>query len=434
MTPAARLAAAIDILHALDATSQPADRYLVEWGRRHRFAGAKDRAAIAERVFCLLRRRGEFAWAAGRDDPRALALAALICAEGLAPADAAALFGAGPHAPAPLDAEEQALPERIAAACAARARAPLWAQASVPEWLAGRIEARFGADAAAELMAFLDRAPLDLRVNTLRSDRARAQKALMAAGVETIPCPLSPIGLRVVGRERVSESAPFARGLVEVQDEGSQIAALLADARPGQQVLDLCAGAGGKTLALAARMENHGQIYACDSDARRLGRLPERVQRAGVRNVQIRRLPSDAAEQAPALAPLAARMDRVVVDAPCSGSGAWRRRPETKWRLTPERLAAFAAVQDDLLERAAALLRPDGRLVYITCSIVEEENEARIAALRARRPELDPVPVAGLWAEILGPPPPWVTGESLLLTPRRSGTDGFFVAILERRS
>ncbi len=280
------------------------------------------------------------------------------------------------------------------------------------------------------------RAPADLRVNTLRSTPEKVLKAL--AGFAAEPCPFSPIGVRVpapVGTERtpnLQAEAAFQAGWFEIQDEGSQIAALLSGAGPRKQVLDLCAGAGGKTLALAALMQNTGQLYAYDADRHQLKPIFDRIKRAGVRNVQVLRAGDEAALEA-----LGPRFDVVMVDAPCTGSGTWRRRPDSKWRLKPEALAARIAEQRSVLARGASLVKAGGRLVYVTCSVFPEENAEQIALFLSNHADFQLVPTAEAWSPNLpGEPPPSADGSSdaLLLTPARHGTDGFFIAVLARKA
>lgn len=426
MTPAARLQGAIEILDAVANSRRPLDAILADWGREHRFAGSSDRAATSDRVFAVLRRRAELAWAAGEDGARVLVLASLVRLDGLtSEAVDALLASGGRYGAEPLSAAERALLERVAQAD----DLPLWAQANAPDWLLPDLEAAFGDRLLPESEALAGRAPLDLRVNTLKADRPGARAALAGQGVETVECPLAPAGLRVVGRERVTATGAFRDGLVEVQDEGSQLASILTDTRPGQEVTDLCAGAGGKTLALAAAMADSGRLHAFDTDAKRLERLNPRAVRAGVRIVETAVLPP--APQA-LLTPLAGRCDRVLVDAPCSGSGTWRRHPEEKWRLIPDRLDELSRIQGGLLDLGAELVRPGGRLVYVTCSVLPRENGAAVGSFLARRTDFRSLPVAAIWRSLLDAPPPAEAGVDLQLTPARTGTDGFYVAVLER--
>ena len=293
----------------------------------------------------------------------------------------------------------------------------------------------FGGAAAEEGAALARRAPVDLRVNTLKADREKVLKALarFAAG----PTPLSPIGVRLPAPEgpgrhpNVEAETGHGRGWYEVQDEGSQVAALMAGAGPRQQVLDICAGAGGKTLAFAALMRNTGQLYAYDDDAVRLRPIFERLKRAGVRNAQVL-----AAGDGAALTALGPRFDLVFVDAPCTGSGAWRRRPDAKWRVRPANLVQRQEQQRALLDRGASLTKPGGRLVYATCSVLPEENGDQVAAFLERHAEFTLLPWREAWAAGVGGDAPSSADGSdatLLLTPAHHGTDGFFIAVLRRR-
>lgn len=433
MTPAARIAAAIELLETIEAEGgmRAADRCVQNYFRARRYAGSKDRHDVTERVYAVLRRRAELDWWLARHDGKPSArhrvVAALARLEHRASAEIIPLFGQGAHAAAPLDDAETAMVEALTTADAAKV--PGWVQGNYPPWLEAELARRFGPDIAAETAALLERAPLDLRVNTLKGTREQALEALKVLRLEAAPTPLSPIGIRLGERAKIDDKAIHQSGLVEPQDEGSQLVALLTAAEPKMQVVDLCAGAGGKALALAAIMRNRGQIYACDSDAQRLARINPRTQRAGARNIQTHRLTGT--DDDPFLAEMAAKADRVLVDAPCSGTGTWRRNPEARWRLTAEHLAELRAVQDHLLDRGAGLVKPGGRLVYATCSLLPCEGEDRIEAFLARQPGFRPLPVGDVWPAVATGAPP-AEGPWLRLTPRRHGTDGFFAAILER--
>jgi len=430
MQPGARLQAAIEVLDEIFARHRPAAQALSDWGRAHRFAGSGDRAAIGNIVFDALRRRNSLAHLMDADTPHALALGVLAHGWG-EPVEAVAAMCAGGRAPEPLSEAE-----RAGLAAALDPEAPDWVRGDYPEWLTDEFSAVFGADAAAQGRALAERAPVDVRVNTLKADRAKVMKALRDYAPEETP--LSPVGVRVPVRARhhkapkIEADAAHGRGWFEVQDEGSQLAAHLAGAGPREQVADICAGAGGKTLAFAAQMENTGQIYAYDSDKTRLRPIFERLKRAGARNVQV--LP---AGDEPALEALAGRMDVVFVDAPCSGSGAWRRRPDAKWRLSPQALEKRHAEQRAVLAQAARLVRAGGRLVYVTCSVLPSENGAQAAWFLGEYPDFAPVPPEKAWQESLSAPFPGTAARdtdasALLLSPKTHGTDGFFVAIFRR--
>ncbi|HAC57217.1 MAG TPA: MFS transporter [Rhodobiaceae bacterium] len=427
MTPGARLQSAIEILEDIFLSGRPADRIVENWSRSNRYAGSKDRAAISELVYTVLRRRAELSAATGHEDARLLAFAALALVNG---EDIAALADGSRHAPAPLSEDER---NALDAAALPGADAAPWIRLNYPEWLHSEFEAAFGSELEREMAALMERAPTDLRVNTLKTDREAARVALEEAGLLAEPCPWSPWGLRLTTRGNLPGLALYREGAIEIQDEGSQIACLLTGVKPGEQVVDLCAGGGGKSLALAAMMENKGQIYACDTDSRRLAPLEPRAQRAGIRNLQtavLRPWHPGAADSD--LAGLAGRADCVLVDAPCSGTGAWRRSPDARWRLGPDTLEGYRAAQEEVLARAAGLVRPGGRIVYVTCSLLPCENERQVEFFLERHQDFEPLSWAAAWPEAILPPPA-PPGPGLRLAPASSGTDGFFVAILRRK-
>lgn len=423
-----RIAAAAEVLADMETRHRPAADALRDWGVSHRFAGAGDRSAIGNLVYDALRRRLSIGWRMGGDSAWHLAVGAAVFEWGQDPRALNAEFAGDRHAPA-------LLPEDVLAhiETADLASAPDHVRADVPEWLAPHLEAAFGLGWPEEGEALASRPPLDLRVNTLKGERDKVARQLARLGAE--PTPLSPVGLRVPPIEgprrhpNVETEEAFQRGRIEIQDEGSQLCALLTGALPGEQVLDFCAGAGGKTLALAARMDNRGQVFAFDVDRNRLAPIFERLKRAGARNVQVRSPGSGGLDD------LAGRMDRVLVDAPCSGTGVWRRRPDTKWRLTPDSLKNRTAEQDFVLRDAARFVRPGGVLAYATCSLLPVENEERVAALLEASPEFRAVSVHEAWTAVLpgASAPPPLREPFLTLTPKRSGTDGFFLALLQRQ-
>jgi 16S rRNA (cytosine967-C5)-methyltransferase len=427
MTPGARIAAAIEILSDIETRHRPAADALKDWGLSHRFAGSKDRAALASLVFDALRCRASAAWIMGAETPRAIVIGSLREMRGLSVDDIAALANGEGHAASPLSEDE-----RTRLATATLDGTPDHVRGNYPEWLAPAFTAAFGDNAAAEGAALAARAPLDLRVNSLKAKREKAQAALSHLNAK--PTPLSPLGLRLPlsedGRSPSLAGEPaYVKGLVEIQDEASQLAALLCAAQPGEQVLDLCAGGGGKTLALAAAMDNRGQIYATDSEARRLAPLYARLERAGTRNVQIRtpRRGQDV------LADLEARCDLVLVDAPCTGTGTWRRNPDAKWRIRPGALEQRIKEQDEVLDTAARFVKPGGRIVYVTCSLLRDENEDRLAAFLARHPDFGAVSAQeAVEAANLPQLAEFAHKDGLRLSPLTSGTDGFFIGSLRR--
>jgi 16S rRNA (cytosine967-C5)-methyltransferase len=433
MTPAARISAAIEVIAEIEARHRPAPDALKDWGLTHRFAGSGDRAAIAGLVYDALRRRASAARIMGETTPRAVVLGMLRLERKLEPAAIGALASGARFAPAPLSAAEQA---RLDAADLAGA--PPWVVGDYPEWLDSHLARVFGEERAAEGAALASRAPLDLRVNALKAEREQAAAALSDLAPQ--PTRWSPFGLRIALAAEAKSPAihaepAFIKGVVEVQDEGSQLAALLAAAKPGERAVDLCAGAGGKTLALAAMMDNRGQIFSTDLDKRRLAPIHERLERAGVRNVQVR----TPRAQENVLADLEQRADLVLIDAPCTGIGTWRRNPDAKWRMRPGALEVRRNEQFEVLDRAVPLVKPGGRIAYVTCSLLVEENGDQVRAFLARQPDFALVPPAEV-ADALGERAYMfkravlMAEEGLLMTPRRTDTDGFYVSMLVRRS
>ncbi|WP_026597243.1 RsmB/NOP family class I SAM-dependent RNA methyltransferase [Methylobacterium sp. 77] len=432
LTPPARLSAAIEVLADIAGRRRPAADALKDWGLAHRFAGSGDRAAIASLVYDALRRRASAAWVMGEETPRAILIGMLRLQHGLAAPTIAGLFSGERFAPDPLtDAERTAIAE------GSLSDAPAHVAGDVPDWILPSLEHLFGDALLEELRALARRAPLDIRVNTLKRDRETALAGLAHLAPE--PTPHAPNGLRIPlgedGRGPALHVEPeFLDGWYEIQDEGSQIAGILSGARPGETVVDLCAGGGGKTLALAAMMQNRGRLIATDDDPRRLAPIHDRLRRAGV-EAEIR-TPRGGRARADVLGDLDGTVDRVVVDAPCTGTGTWRRNPDAKWRLRPGSLSARVADQAEVLDRALRLVRPGGRITYITCSLLREENDAAVDGILARADGgLTILPaetiladhVPGL-AEVVR-----LTEHGLQMSPALTGTDGFYVATLERR-
>jgi 16S rRNA (cytosine967-C5)-methyltransferase len=431
MTPAARLSAAIEVFAEIEARRRPAADVLKDWGLSHRFAGSSDRAAIAGLAYDALRRKASSAWLMGEASPRAALIGMLHRERSLDVAAIAALCSGERYSPAPLtDAEQAALGRDSLVA------APAPVQGDYPDWLEPHFARVFGTERAAEGAALATRAPLDMRVNTLLSEREELLAKLDHLGVE--PTRWSPNGLRI--RLSAEDKSPaihaeplFRKGVIEIQDEGSQLAALLAGSRPGEQVIDLAAGAGGKTLALSAAMENRGQIYATDIDKRQLVPIHERITRAGARNIQVR----TPRGEMDVVADLVGRADLVLIDAPCTGTGTWRRNPDAKWRIRPGALAERLKQQAVLLDRAVALTKTGGRIAYITCSVLAEENSDQVRDFIGRNPDFSvekPAQVAQTLGEraYLFTHAALISDEGLLMTPRRTDTDGFFVSLLRR--
>jgi len=432
MTPAARLSAAIELIETIDAQRVPAAKALKEWGTAHRYAGSGDRAAISGLIWDVLRRRASSAWIMDDDRPRARVLGMLKLERGLDVDAIAALCDGGRFAPEPLTEGE-----RAALASRSLENAPAHIAGDYPEWLDGYLAQVFGDDRVAEATAMASRAPLDLRVNTLKARREKILSSLAHLGAQ--PTPWSPTGLRIdLGADArnpgIHAEEDFIKGAIEVQDEGSQLAALLSAAKPGEQVIDLCAGAGGKTLALAALMQGKGRLIATDRDKRQLAPIHERLSRAGVHNADVR-TPKGEGDT---LGDIRASADLVLIDAPCTGTGTWRRNPDAKWRMRPGALEVRLKDQIEVLDRATALVKPGGRIAYITCSVLPPENGEQVRAFVARHPEFGMAPTSQTVTALGDKAEEFAAAalqspEGLLMTPRRTRTDGFFVSILKRQ-
>lgn len=432
MTPAARFSAAIEVMQAIDGQRVPAAKALKEWGAAHRFAGSGDRAAVSGLVYDMLRRQASSAWIMDDDTPRGRLLGMLRLERGMNADAIASLCDGSRFAPEPLtEGERQALTSR------SLQDAPAHIVGDYPEWLDAYLAEAFGDNRAEETAAMARRAPLDLRVNTLKAKPEKILGSLRHLGVTATRW--SPAGLRIVlGADArnpgIQAEEEFVKGAVEVQDEGSQVAALLSGAKPGEQVIDLCAGAGGKTLALAAMMRGRGRLIATDRDKRQLAPIHERLSRAGVHNAEIR---SPKGEADP-LSDIRQSADLVLIDAPCTGTGTWRRNPDAKWRMRPGALEIRLKDQAEVLDRAVALVKPGGRIAYVTCSVLPQENSEQILKFIGRHSDftvISPSQTASvLWDrtdDFLAAT--YMLDQGLLMTPRRTGTDGFFVSMMRRQ-
>lgn len=428
MKDGGRLAAAIEVLTEVETRHRPVQVALRDWGAAHRFAGSGDRTVIGNLVFDALRNKASLAARMHDADPRALVLAtyAVTWDKGI---DALAeALDLDRHAPEALSAAER---EHLAGD--ERTDIAPHEQADVPEWLWSRFEAVFGQNAIAEGKALAARAPVDLRANPLKSDREKLIKRLSHTGAQATRT--APYGIRIeakpgLGRmPHVQAEEGYRKGWFELQDEASQLAAHLAGAEPGMQVLDYCAGGGGKALAFAASMQNKGQLYAFDADRLRLAPIHERLQRAGARNAQVRDPASSSLED------LDGQMDLVFIDAPCTGTGVWRRRPDSKWRLTEKALEDRLQDQRHVLENACRYVKPGGRLAYATCSVLPEENQDQVAWFLSTHPEFRSLSSSDVWAETLpsAASPAYVSENGdILLSPASTGTDGFFISMFQR--
>jgi 16S rRNA (cytosine967-C5)-methyltransferase len=418
VTPTARLQAAIEILDQLMASRAPADKALKTWGAGHRFAGSGDRRAIGERVYACLRQ------GAPTRGGRIMAAVSLIEDDGLELEAVQALFSGTAYGPPALSEEELAT---IATANDAATQ--------LPDFLASELGRSFGKDWQAETKSLLQsRAPLDIRVNLAATFPVAVQAALADIGVKAEPGPLATAALRLAVGPDIQALDIFKEGAFEIQDEGSQIMAALCNVQPGQTVIDYCAGGGGKTLALAAALKG-GRMIAFDIDDRRLAAIEPRLKRAGV-VADLRKIGAkgDPVED------LKGAADRVLVDAPCSGSGTWRRHPEGAARLSADDLRRLSALQLRILADAGAFVKPGGVLAYVTCSVLAAENANVVARFAAKNPQFQPLSVADVAATCPGLTPlgrervaSLARGHQLQLSPRRTGTDGFFIALFERR-
>ena len=423
-----RLQGAIEVLADIEARKRPVADARKAWGLAHRFAGSGDRAAIGNIVYDALRMRLSHAWLMGDDSPSALAHAVLFRQWGLTPEALAAELDGDKFAPAAPSAEA------LAAFTARKLEdAPRHIQGDIPEWVEPSFERAFGEDWLSEAHALSERPTLDLRANALKADRAKVVKALDRAGAQASK--IARFGIRIPAGEgasrlpNVTAELSFQKGWFEVQDEGSQIVADLVLPEEGDQVLDYCAGGGGKTLAMSAAMHNKGQVHAYDSDRRRLAPIIERLKRAGTRNVQVH-------DDRNGLLPLRGKFDKVLVDAPCTGTGTWRRRPDTKWRLTQKNLDERTSQQQEALAQAGEFVRPGGSLFYVTCSVLPEENEAQVNRFASQNPDFDVVEALSSWEKLFNkdtPRPRSSDGKTITLTPASTDTDGFFFCRLQRK-
>ncbi len=446
MTPGARIEAAIELLTEIWGGRTPADAVVDAYFRKRRYAGASDRRAVTDRLYGVLRRRARIDWWIGRTGtaldagPRARVIADLALSDRLAPERTAELFSGATHCPEPMSEAETELADQLYGRPLVHRDMPDSVHYEYPEWMDASLRAIWGERLEDEVAALNQPAPVDLRVNTLKATTEEAQAALAADGVEAEPTPLSPLGLRLTGKTRLGGTQAFKNGLVEVQDEGSQLVAMLTGAEPGMTVVDFCAGAGGKTLALAAAMgvdnggDNNnggriaGRLIACDVSGFRMERMEPRLKRAGAYGVKTRVV---AARNDPWVEDFARHAERVLADVPCTGTGAWRRDPEARWRFQPTDLDDIRARQRRILADAAGLVKPGGRLVYATCSLLQEENEQQLAWFLGHRDDFRVLPIDSVWSRTVGGPPP-PPGPCLRLSPASTGTDGFFCAIMER--
>lgn len=422
-----RVQAAAEILDDIETRRRPAADALKDWGLSHRFAGSGDRAGIGNLVYDALRRRLSLGFIAQSERNLDRVLALLFCVWNLDEKQTRTDFVNDKFAPELPEASDiKHWLERDMQG------AEPHVQVDIPEWCVDSFKANFDEEWIAEARAFQSRPSLDMRANTLKSTREKVMGQIARSGAKYSP--IARNGLRIASdkpfsrQPNVQAEEAFQKGRFEIQDEGSQIVSDLVFARPGETILDYCAGAGGKTLALSAAMENRGQIHAYDVDKSRLAPIHERLRRAGTRNVQVHSPDAD-------LTSLESKMDKVVLDAPCTGTGTWRRRPDAKWRLDPNNLEQRLQQQEEVLSQGSAFVKPGGHLIYITCSILPEENENQIYAFVEENPQFELVSAGEVWEELFGydKPSPWSSDmKTVTLTPASTGTDGFFFAVMER--
>jgi 16S rRNA (cytosine967-C5)-methyltransferase len=447
MTPSARIQAASLLLEQIFSAWQsekriPADKLLQAHFKENRYIGSKDRGAISELVYWVLRHKATLEWwlakYAPRNSPekngeqaqtgRAFVIAALILRHEYTPQSLKELCKDGNYYSFPaLTVQEEKLAEKLSHVAISYPDMPEYARLNYPQWFENLLKDSFGEQLEAAMLAMSEQAPTDLRVNTLKTTREKLLANLNKEGFECAPTPLSNIGIRLARRSPIFTSEYFKQGHFEVQDEGSQAIALLVDAKSGERVIDFCAGAGGKTLAIAAMMENKGRILAWDISEKRLSQINLRLKRAGVNNVQVHVLES---ESDSFIKRHKATADKVLVDAPCSGSGTWRRNPDLKWRFTQKDLDEVIAVQKSVLQSAGRLVKVGGRLIYATCSVFKDENERQIDLFLKNNPYFKLICAQKIWNK-----EPLTENDApayFSVTPHENGVDGFFAAILER--
>lgn len=427
MLPAARIQAVIELLENVFSQQKPADSLASDYFRNRRFIGSSDRAGISTRFYRILRSFHRLSWWIERHDvevnPRTLVIADLIIGGEHSARSLADAFDGGRYTPNILSKSEERLAKGLEGCKIIHADMEDVVRLECPVWAGEKLKNSLGQDFEAELQAMLSPAPLDLRVNTINATREEVMKRLKSDGLEPKAGQHSPYAIRLYDRPPIAQHDVFKQGMIEIQDEGSQMVAVLADAKPGEQVVDFCAGAGGKTLAMAASMNNKGRLIAMDVLERRLQRAKLRFRRAGVHNIETRPLTS---ERDKWVKRHQAQFDLVLVDAPCSGTGTWRRDPDKRWRMLGPGLEALVPLQASILSSAARLVKPGGRLVYATCSLLREENEDQIDTFVKENPEFEVRPARDVVT--------FIEGDYLKMSPGRHDTDGFFASLLVRKS
>lgn len=436
MTPGARYSAVINLYDMVMEAGKPADQILHLYFRQRKFIGSKDRRFISEAMYTLLRHYGRLTWWAERlnvtPDGRHMVLIWLRVAQQRPMNDIYDLFDGGGYSPDTLKIREKDILEPLHNADFMPKDMPEHIRMECPDWAYPSLKKLFGDDFDAEMSAMQEEAPLDMRVNTLKSDRAVVMKTLKKDGFDVLETAISPIGLRVRGRPAFSAHPLYKDGVMEVQDEGSQILSLACGAKPGEWVVDFCAGAGGKTLALAAQMKNKGRLWACDVEERRLENSRKRLRRAGVHCVEMKVIDDEDDDW---VRKHKYKADCVMIDAPCSGVGTWRRNPFMRWQKLGLGLKTLVDLQQRILQSASRMVKPGGRLIYATCSLLPEENQNQVDAFLAKNPDFTAEPLSVNWqaSGYVLPEGVDLSQSSLQLTPYTHETDGFFVSAMRRK-
>jgi 16S rRNA (cytosine967-C5)-methyltransferase len=427
MKPQARIQALIELLDKIQNSRIPMDGTCGDYFRVRRYIGAKDRAFVAETIYEIVRHTARLGWwldqVKAEDTPRNRVITFMALVQHTEFKRFKDLFDGSNHAPEELTDSERGLIENLSGKDLMDKSMPPAIRAECPALYQDKLEAYFGDDFEAEMAAMLKRATLDLRVNTYLAPLEKAMAFLEADGVKTAKTNYSPVGLRCDNKAYLSRTKAFGKGWIEIQDEGSQLIAMQCNAQPGMQVLDFCAGAGGKTLALAAAMQKKGRIVAMDNDERRLMKGRDRYRKAGLADIiEVRGLEDE--KNRKWLRRQKGTFDIVLLDVPCTGTGTWRRNPDMRWRTYGPNLEELTTIQAEILDRAAPCVKDGGRLVYATCSLLPDENEAQIEAFMKRNDGFEILPIENA---ALGNP-------FMRLTPHRHSTDGFFAAVLVKKS
>jgi len=434
MTPAARYQATIELWEKIQRARIPMDNICGDYFRTRRFIGSKDRANIAERVYNIMRSYARLRWWCDflslDHNARSYVLLTALLIDGQTIDDVKNLFNGKKYHPDEITDDEISslhqceskslnhpdMPENVACEC--------------PDHAYDRLKEMFGDRFETEMQAMLAPATLDVRVNTIKSTRAHVRDLLQAQNVDSVETPYSPVGLRLTSKAFLSRTKAFAKGLIEIQDEGSQLLGLICNAKPGQQVLDYCAGAGGKTLALAATMQGKGRIVAMDIEERRLMKAKPRLTKANVHNVELRPILDDKHKKW--FKRQKETFDIVLVDAPCTSSGTWRRNPDLRWNIYGPSEGEICTMQAEILEKVWPTVTIGGRLIYATCSLFREENEMQVEEFLKAHETFKLIPAPQTWAETGIDAPCPVTGDYVRLSPAQHHTDGFFAAVMER--